>query len=373
MEISDIGISDFETSKNTELRIEKNVFYVKAGSHGGIHTPKWKSFAEKITLNMSGRINNGTAVYTVSLFDVQGKESVVQAEEITTDESGKFSVRYSFDPISLAIYQNASFFQLSVTAVSSELDMVLFQFSLSEEVRQMRQEEKYEPEQTLGRIRWDISQTPQNILFVGNSLLLGMLNQYGMCASSPQKDYAWLIQQKIRKYNRNCTFKKLHGSGWEHAESIEAFESWFWEEENVYTHRPAAERFTNDLTLILIQLTDNINTEKKIRNFEKTVDLLIQYIKERSPKAAILWIHGWYNRENTYERLMEACRQWKIGRIDISDLNVPENQAYLGQICEDPKGGTFHAKDIWITHPGDRGMKKIAERIIKALGLDEKN
>ena len=371
MEISDISMRNFETSGNAQIRMGESGLSIKAGEHGGICTLKWRSLAEKVMLHISGRVINGTAAYSVRSFDGQGNENVVQTEDITTDSGGGFSVRYSFDPISLAVYQNAVCFQITVTAVSARLEMELDQFSLSEETHsQMRKMENLEPEQKEERIRWDISQTPQKILFVGNSLLLGILDQYGMCASSPKKDYAWLVRQEIRKHNPNCSFDKLQGSGFEHAESMEAFENWFWKEKNVYTHRPAAESFTKDLTLILIQLTDNINTEKKIRNFEKSVDLFIQYIKERSPKAAILWIYGWYNRENTCARLTEACSRWKIVRIDISDLNVPENQASAGQMCEDPEGGVFPAPDIWLTHPGDRGMKKIAERIIKALRLE---
>lgn len=368
----DISLKALIASGDAGIHMEEAGLRLRAGENGGVHTPKWRSLAEKVTLRMCGRIKSGTAVYSVRSFDEQGRETVVQEEKISTDGGGRFSVRYSFDPISLAVYQNAACFQIALTAVSSGLEMELDRFSLSEEAHSRMQEGKrQEPEQMGERICLDISRTPQKILFVGNSLLLGIRNYYGMCASSPQKDYAWLVRQEIRKHNRNCTFEKLQGSGLEHAESMEAFENWFWKEENVYTHRPAAESFTKDLTLILIQLTDNVNTEKKIRNFEKTLDPFIRYIKELSPEAAILWIHGWYNRENTCDTLTEACNRWKIVRIDISDLNVPENQASAGQMCENPEGGTFPAPDIWLTHPGDRGMEKIAERIIKALGLEK--
>ena len=374
MEISDISLKNFEISGNAQIRMEGSGLSVTAGEHGGIRTPKWRSLAEKVTLCMSGRMRNGIVAYSVLSFDGQGNENTVQTEEIAADDNGRFSVRCSFDPISLAVYQNAACFQIAVTAVSSGMELELAQFSLSEETHsQIRKTEERKPEQKEGMVHWDILRTPQKILFVGNSLLLGVLNQYGMCASSPQKDYAWLVMQEIRKHNPNCAFEKLQGSGWEHAESMEAFENWFWREENIYTHRPAAESFTKDLTLILIQLTDNVNTEKKIRNFEKTLDPFIRYIRELSPGAAILWIHGWYNRENTCDVLAEACNRWKIARIDISDLNVPENQAYAGQMCENPEGGTFPAPDIWLTHPGDRGMEKIAERILTALESDEKN
>ena len=125
----------------------------------------------------------------------------------------------------------------------------------------------------------------------------------------------------------------------------------------------ALKKFNDELVTV-----DGQNGEKLPTS--AAYSLFIQYIKERSPKAAILWIYGWYNRENTCARLTEACSRWKIVRIDISDLNVPENQASAGQMCEDPEGGVFPAPDIWLTHPGDRGMKKIAERIIKALRLE---
>ena len=201
MEISDISLKNFEISGNAQIRMEGSGLSVTAGEHGGIRTPKWRSLAEKVTLRMSGRMRNGIASYSVLSFDGQGNENTVQTEEIAADDNGRFSVRCSFDPISLAVYQNAACFQIAVTAVSSGMELELVQFSLSEETHsQIRKTENLKPERKEERIRWDISQTPQKILFVGNSLLLGVLNQYGMCASSRQKDYAFLVMQEIRKH-----------------------------------------------------------------------------------------------------------------------------------------------------------------------------
>ena len=82
---------------------------------------------------MSGRMRNGISAYSVLSFDGQGNENTVQTEEIVTDSGGRFSICCSFDPISLAVYQNAACFQIAVTAVSSGMEMELDQFSLSEE------------------------------------------------------------------------------------------------------------------------------------------------------------------------------------------------------------------------------------------------
>ena len=48
-------------------------------------------------------------------------------------DNGMFSVRLSFEPISLAVFQNAACFQIAVTVVSSRMEMELDQLSLSEE------------------------------------------------------------------------------------------------------------------------------------------------------------------------------------------------------------------------------------------------
>ena len=117
MEISDISLKNFEISGNAQIRMEGSGLSVTAGEYGGIRTPKWRSLAEKVTLCMSGRMRNGIAAYSVLSFDGQGNENMVQTEEITADDNGRFSVRCSFDPISLAVYQNAACFQIAVTAV----------------------------------------------------------------------------------------------------------------------------------------------------------------------------------------------------------------------------------------------------------------
>lgn len=196
------------------------------------------------------------------------------------------------------------------------------------------------------------------VLFIGNSLLLGMFNKYGMCASSPEKDYAYFVQREIKKHNPDCIFTKLYASGFEHSESMEAFEDWF---------KQAEDSFSKDLGLIFIQLGDNVNTDEKILNFNKTADIFLERIKKMCPYAKIAWIHAWFNKRNTIDKLTELCARQQIEMIDISDIRTEENEARSGQICENEYGEKAVVKDAWITHPGDGGMKKIADRIIESL------
>lgn len=208
---------------------------------------------------------------------------------------------------------------------------------------------------------------PKNVLFLGNSLLLGMFGLYGMCASSPHKDYAYYVQQELLKYNKECAFWKLHGGGFENAESIDAFEAWFSHEPDSYTGRPVRESFTGDIDLVFIQLGDNVNTDLKISVFAKTADMLIERVRGLASNARILWIHGWYNKNNTYDKLTALCSRWGIERVDISGLRTKENEARPGQLCENADGDWVAVSDNWITHPGDKGMREIARKIILAL------
>ena len=119
-----------------------------------------------------------------------------------------------------------------------------------------------------------------------------MFNTYGMCATSPAKDYCHHVQTAIRAFHPDCRFAKLHGSGFEHADTMDAFEAWWSTAENVYTKKPARESFPTDLDLIVIQLTDNVNTEAKVVVFDQTADILLRRIRQRCPRARILWVHG---------------------------------------------------------------------------------
>lgn len=199
------------------------------------------------------------------------------------------------------------------------------------------------------------------VLFIGNSLLLGMFGKYGMCASSPEKDYACFVSREIEKHNPGCVFTKLYASGLEHCESIADFKLWF---------EQAKGSFSKDLDLIFIQIGDNVNNDEKIQNFNKTSEIFLEQIKDMCPSAGLIWIHSWFNKRNTADKVAALCAQLQIELVDISDIRSEENEAYSGQMCEDENGALTVVKDAWITHPGDAGMKKIADRIIGALNFE---
>ena len=122
--------------------------------------------------------------------------------------------------------------------------------------------------------------------------------------------------------------------------------------------------------MIFLQLGDNVNTDSKQALFEKTsADLLIARLKERCPKARIIWIYGWYSHSRTAGTVMALCEKWGIERIDISVLHTKENEAQSQKTCLSPDGVVCEVDPRWISHPGDLGMKRIAEKIIAKLDL----
>lgn len=215
---------------------------------------------------------------------------------------------------------------------------------------------------------YTIPTIPNKVLFVGNSLLWGM-GSYGMCASSPRNDYAYHVQQAILAKNPSATFKKCHGAQFEQAESDTQAHEYWTTTANTITGRPASQSFTSDLDLIIMQVNDNVSNDIRLQTFTNNLDWLVQQIKNNSPRARIIWVDGWFADNRTHDIITIVCDKWKIPRINITDLNTKENQGYSGQSYEMADGSTGTVKDTWITHPGDEGFRKIAERIIKKLDM----
>lgn len=209
---------------------------------------------------------------------------------------------------------------------------------------------------------------PNKVLFVGNSLLWGM-GSYGMCASSPRNDYAYLVEQSILDKNKSAVFTKCHGAQFEQAENDAEAKAYWNTTPNTITNKPASESFTTDLDLIIMQVSDNVSTDLRQETFNKNLDWLVSQIKIKSPKARIIWVDGWFNDKRTHDTITSVCNKWRIPRTNITDLNGTENQGYSGQTYEKPNGATGIVSDKWITHPGDTGMRLIADRIISVLDM----
>ena len=334
-------------------------------------TEKLSSTAEKIVLKASGNATQNAA-YVIYTYDKNGVESIASSNEIKCDN---FSIDYSFDPLYLSVYHSAVEFRVELKGVTLDT------FSLTEAAAENTGEhvsfsniviENGEKKATVKQVdgtEITVPIVPKKVLFMGNSLLLGM-TYYGMCATDPQNDYYYHVSNKIKEYNPDCQFVKLHGVHFECNDSVQSFYDNVYKNPNRVTGRPTIVDLTDDIDLAIIQIGDNANNPERVEVYKQTCEPFMKILKENCPKARIIWVYGWYNKAPTHAELVAGLEKWKIESIDLSTMMpIKENQATKGQTYVKPDGSIEVAPDGWLSHPGNAGMYRIAKKILEKIGL----
>ncbi len=325
-----------------------------------ITTEEIKFLCDDVKLCAEGTVRAGEGEVRLIGITESGERKILRKDSVTV---GEFSVEYQFDPISYAVYACVKTFASEISPISDDFDADVSKISLSEFLPERRISLKQNENNIFKRYP-----VPKKTLFIGNSLVFGM-GKYGMCSSAPDKDYFYHVTKYIKSLEPNASFEKLYGSFFEHAENMEAFENWY-NTENLKNLAPTCNSFVEDLDLIIIQLGDNINTDLKYATFKLSGDILIKRIKERSPKARIIWVHGWYTRPHVYAEIEALCARHGIESLDIGEARSKENEAHDQPYYLGPDGTLMPTRETWLTHPGDRGMKRIAEMIVDKLHLE---
>lgn len=203
-----------------------------------------------------------------------------------------------------------------------------------------------------------VSTLPNNVVIFGNSLTLAD-GYIGMAASDPNHDYYHYVTEYIKSKNPNAKINDRTGMGtWEAATTTADREKVFNE-----TTKPL---LSADTDLVIIQLGDNVNTPEKKATLEHDAGEFIQGIHSVSPKAKIYWIYGWFGDYDTvFTPIKNACDANGATGIDVNDLNTAENQNQLGATRHGINGETWKiTRPGEAIHPGDKGMKAIADRVI---------
>lgn len=203
-----------------------------------------------------------------------------------------------------------------------------------------------------------VSTLPNDVVIFGNSLTLAD-GYIGMAASDPNHDYYHYVTEYIKSKNPNVRINDRTGMGtWESATTTADREKVFNE-----TTKPL---LSADTDLVIIQLGDNVNTPEKKATLEHDAGEFIQEIHSVSPKAKIYWIYGWFGDYDTvFTPIQNACDANGATGIDVNDLNTAENQNKLGTTRHGINGETWQiTRPGEAIHPGDKGMKAIADRVI---------
>lgn len=210
-----------------------------------------------------------------------------------------------------------------------------------------------------------IPHTPTNVLMLGNSITLGLDTlgshggAFGLCASAPADDWCNQAIKAIKARNPQANADKLHCAAFEQAESAEAADQWIETNRHVFAGRD----------LIVLQIGDNANNATRRAVFAGSLPRLVRAMRSASPGARIILLGVWFAHADTIKALSDTASSYGAELVRIDDLAVSANMGVKGQTITYADGSSITAMDNWITHPGDRGMRLIADRLVAALDM----
>lgn len=199
--------------------------------------------------------------------------------------------------------------------------------------------------------------TPNKVAIFGNSLTSNT-GGIGMAASDQYHDWYYLTSQYIKSHNPNAVINdRLNVSTWEQAETSANRQSIF---EN--TIKP---QLSADTDLVILQLGDNVNSDARKATIEEDSRTLINNIKQISPNAEVYWLASWFGNPDLIGKIHNACLAAGATHININDLNTKANQSSIGATRTGLDGKSWQVVNPGAAvHPGDAGMKAIADRLI---------
>lgn len=192
----------------------------------------------------------------------------------------------------------------------------------------------------------------KRIMFVGNSITrhgvlpsIGWNNDFGMAASSKEKDYVHLLMSKFNSDYEDAAYCICQVAEWERLyktgeEVLEAFEK--------------AHDFNADI--IILRLVENCprdNFEPEV--FKCELKKLINYLDTTKCAKIVMTTSFW--KHTATPTLLEFAKEHNIPVTELEDLGEDDAMKAIG---------LFEHEGV-ANHPGDKGMEAIAERIYKLL------
>lgn len=193
----------------------------------------------------------------------------------------------------------------------------------------------------------------KKVMFFGNSITrhepnpdLGWYGDWGMAASSQDKDYVHLIVAELDKKYGKVDYCIAQGAMWEWG---------YRDSEKVLDEYYSAVR-DFDADIVIIRIGENITAAKHLEvnckpYFAKAVD----YLVGKNAKKVIITDMFWYSVYN--DCLKEVCLEKGHTFCHLTDLEEDERTMALG---------LFEHKGV-AGHPGDFGMQCIADRILAKI------
>ena len=257
---------------------------------------------------------------------------------------------------------------------------------------------------------------PNEAAFFGNSLVWSNYNgtaQFGMSASSKDADFYARINSYLTSLNPNYHARKFRIFEFEVISDVNNIDS-------VITTMVA--QLSGDENLVVLEGGDNVPTNSVETILPISSIKLLKAIRAKCPNARVCWLGIWYNTSRKYQIIKNACKVTGCTLVPIYDLNTTINQDAIGNIIDYGAVGTevwaiervsnlvdngnnnitftftyltvtktatidvaeysyndstlsyrgrYQVVTIGYSHPGDRGMKAITNRMLYVMGISD--
>ena len=206
----------------------------------------------------------------------------------------------------------------------------------------------------------DFSPDSINYLAIGNSITRHQMSDYwwgdwGMAASTEDKDYFHLVKQKLKEKHGKVTARAYNFYAWEpqgtdRAEALTLLENYL----------------SEDLNYVSIQLGENVSDTA---TFEADFDEMIRFIQARAPKAMIVIIGNFWTNNTVDELKMRVAIKYSLPCIDLAEIrDNPAYQCGMGTTVYDASGFPHQiAHEGAAKHPNDAAMAYIADKVFTAM------
>jgi len=190
------------------------------------------------------------------------------------------------------------------------------------------------------------------IMFVGNSITLhspapqiGWYGNWGMAASSKEKDYVHLCIKHVKEKFPQASFCIVQAADWERG----------YKEIDITDIFSEAQRFNPDV--IITRLSENIDADyMEADSFSDAMDKLHKYLSGENKNTKLIVTSNVFANEYKDSLLKAYSQSFGAGYVYIDDYRKDKENMAL----------EFQHEGVRL-HPGDKGMQFIAERIIDAL------
>ena len=200
-----------------------------------------------------------------------------------------------------------------------------------------------------------------NYLAIGNSITYHDAMSYwwnqgvGMAASDAEHDYVHVLTSLLKDGGEevvaaNMNFYDWEAQGYDRGETLSTLDSYL----------------SPNLDLVTIQLGENVNDTSTL---EKDYEDLINYVSEKAPEAQVVVIGEFWKDEEKDNDKKAACDATGATFVDLSSMwNDMSFEAGMGTTVYGSDGEAHTIEhDGVASHPGDKGMQKIAELTYEAI------